>query len=118
MAGSLSGTGASDAPDVGRALAEIPTPAETLMLVEMPHKRSNFGSPERASVFGAYSPSSGDQQFQAHGTNTNNVKDPIHFDGWNYLFLGGHGKFLRPDRTIGTGTLASPNGMWTITEGD
>ena len=114
MAGSNVGVGA-DRPNVGRALAEVPVPAETLILVEMPHKRSNFGSPERAVCYGPYDTSN--NQYQA-STTGNNVSQPIHFDGWNYLFVDGHVKFLRPANTIGTGTLAVPRGMWTIAEGD
>src|SRR5438477_549231 len=37
---------------------------------------------------------------------------PIHAGGWNYLFCDGHVKWLRPEATIGTGTLQDPKGMW------
>ena len=43
---------------------------------------------------------------------------PSHFDGWNYLFVDGHVKFLLPARTVGTGTVNNPKGMWTIGEND
>lgn len=46
---------------------------------------------------------------------------PVHFDGYNYLFADGHVKFLRPERTIGSGsgcTLEAPCGMWTLSPTD
>jgi prepilin-type processing-associated H-X9-DG protein len=59
----------------------------------------------------------------------------LHFDGWNYLFIDGHVKWLRPDATIknagvtypfnpGTGastcagTMSNPCGMWTMAAND
>lgn len=33
---------------------------------------------------------------------------------FNYLYVDGHVEFLEPEETIGTGTLGSPGGAWTI----
>jgi prepilin-type processing-associated H-X9-DG protein len=47
------------------------------------------------------------------------VTAPIHLEGWNYLFVDGHVKWLRPEQTVGAaGTLTSPQGMWTNSETD
>lgn len=49
-------------------------------------------------------------------------KAPLHFDGWNYAFVDGHVKWLKPISTIGkvggtyctsAPTLVDPCGMWT-----
>jgi prepilin-type N-terminal cleavage/methylation domain-containing protein/prepilin-type processing-associated H-X9-DG protein len=42
----------------------------------------------------------------------------FHSGGSNYLFADGHVQFLAVQQTIGTGSLGSPKGMWTITKGD
>ena len=39
---------------------------------------------------------------------------PYHSRGWNYLFTDGHAAHLLPAETIGTGTMDSPKGMWTV----
>ena len=98
----------------GRALSEFPSPATTIFLAEAPSVgnrvataidyRTNApgitGGPVVANT-------------QVRGGRT------IHFDGWNYLFVDGHVKFLRPSGTIGAaGTLGTPQGMWTIAEND
>jgi prepilin-type N-terminal cleavage/methylation domain-containing protein/prepilin-type processing-associated H-X9-DG protein len=41
-----------------------------------------------------------------------------HGNRFNYAFCDGHVEVLKIEQTIGTGTLASPKGMWTITPGD
>lgn len=88
-------------------IAAIPMPSETLLLVENPTTGNFFGS------------SSG---FMAVGANAQKVSSgkPIHMDGWNYLFVDGHVKWLRPEKTIGTGTMGNdaPKGMWTLDEND
>jgi prepilin-type processing-associated H-X9-DG protein len=42
----------------------------------------------------------------------------MHRGSFNYLFCDGHVAHLVPSATIGSGTLAQPKGMWTITPGD
>ena len=95
----------------GRALSEIPSPATTLMVVERPFTKNAFGVTSGAAA------NCPDNQTGPVGSTTY-LGRPIHFDGYNYLFIDGHVKFQRPDQTIGTGTLAAPKGMWTITEND
>jgi prepilin-type processing-associated H-X9-DG protein len=48
---------------------------------------------------------------------------PVHFEGWNYLFVDGHVKWLKPEATINGlgktgGTVDDPKGMWTVAEND
>lgn len=52
-------------------------------------------------------------------------QEPVHLEGWNYLFCDGHVKWYRPESTIDTnssdsftGTLTSPRGFWTLSETD
>jgi prepilin-type N-terminal cleavage/methylation domain-containing protein/prepilin-type processing-associated H-X9-DG protein len=42
----------------------------------------------------------------------------LHGHEFNYLFHDGHVEALKVEQTIGTGTLTSPKGMWTLTQGD
>lgn len=37
---------------------------------------------------------------------------------FNYLYADGHVQGLKPESTVGTGTLASPRGAWSRAEGD
>jgi prepilin-type processing-associated H-X9-DG protein len=41
-----------------------------------------------------------------------------HWNRFNYLFHDGHVEALQYQQTIGTGTLSSPKGMWTVVPGD
>lgn len=41
----------------------------------------------------------------------------LHSQRFNYLFHDGHVP-LKTTETLGTGTLANPKGMWTMTAGD
>jgi len=43
---------------------------------------------------------------------------PLHNEGWDYLFVDGHVKWLRPEKTVGTGSVTDPKGFWTVTEND
>jgi prepilin-type processing-associated H-X9-DG protein len=93
----------------GRALSEIPSPATTFMVVERPFTKNALGVTSGAAC------NCPDNQT---GTTPTYLSRPIHFDGYNYLFADGHVKFLRPEGTVGTGTLSTPLGLWTIAEND
>jgi prepilin-type N-terminal cleavage/methylation domain-containing protein len=41
-----------------------------------------------------------------------------HHNRFNYVFHDNHVETLRIEQTVGTGTLANPLGMWTVTAGD
>lgn len=107
----------------GRALAQISSPATTLMVVEQPVPANTL-----SNINGSISNGPGDaldggwgvEKYQRAGNLT-----PIHLEGYNYLFADGHVKWLRPERTIDTnpddtltGTMTSPRGMWTIVDTD
>ena len=50
---------------------------------------------------------------------TNNYPSSYHGAGnFNWLFCDGHVQSLTAQQTVGTGTLASPAGMWTLQPGD
>jgi prepilin-type N-terminal cleavage/methylation domain-containing protein/prepilin-type processing-associated H-X9-DG protein len=90
-------------------IATIESPSVTLLLVENPTSGNFFAS------------SSGGICDNAALQATSSGK-PIHLDGWNYLFADGHVKWLRPEKTVGTGTMAtadgSAKGMWTLNPND
>ena len=101
----------------GRALAELPAPATTLMIVESPSPDNSFGEIFNCESYGPVSNGAGDKRQDGA-----QLGKQMHFDGYNYLFADGHVKFLRPMATVrkNDGSSAdrnSPgNGMWTIAE--
>jgi prepilin-type N-terminal cleavage/methylation domain-containing protein/prepilin-type processing-associated H-X9-DG protein len=101
---------------IGRNLSEVSSPATTLLLAEVFWQFNVMGKHDGSVALGpgnATSSTVAIDAYQTYGTLT-----PAHFEGYNYLFADGHVKWLRPDRTIGNGTLTSPQGMWTIAEND
>ena len=96
----------------GRRLSEIPVPAQTLMVVEHPNFDNRW-----ADVGGVTCQSPMEQRVYAWTPFT--VKDPMHFDGSNYLFADGHVKWMRGENTVGTGDVWwNAKGMWTLAEND
>ncbi len=106
-------------------LSKIPTPANTILILERP-AGGNYTDTQSF----AYSSNASQQQTS---TDANGAAIPIlHSNGWNYAFCDGHVKWLLPDKTVGTlgqgtclssttwqrGTLAKPCGMWTIDQND
>lgn len=108
----------------GRNLAGFPSVSTTLLVVEAPNDQNAIGtnsafvgSPSGTPTRLYYNSQDGTNGTAAQGM----AGKQIHFDGWNYLFVDGHVKWLRPEQTIGSaagGTMTSPKGMWTIAEGD
>jgi prepilin-type processing-associated H-X9-DG protein len=114
--------GAGGAYMAGRSIAEFQDVAGTLMVVEDISPKNMLDS-NRMFTLAA----SGDGlaqsclQYNTPGNEWSGCAKEIsgmHFDGWNYLFLDGHVKWLKPERTVGTGTLSNPRGMWTIAADD
>lgn len=89
----------------GRVMSEIPSPATVLMIVEHPHTNNRLDGFNETVV-------------ASPNVQANDVKEPIHFEGWNYLFADGHVKWLTPEKTTGGVGLATPKGMWTVVDGD
>ena len=124
----------------GVALAKFTAPADTIMIAEMPWQYNFMGNQIGEIVS---SPGFGDG---------NNVRGqlagspdpanpfhptlpagaaPYHTGGWDYLFVDGHVKWLRPEATIGKGvkgtglgtdgvacTKEHPCGLWTLDDTD
>jgi prepilin-type N-terminal cleavage/methylation domain-containing protein/prepilin-type processing-associated H-X9-DG protein len=117
--GMTSAQGAS----AGRHMAEFVSPADTLLLVENPEPGNYFGSEQKAWATGPDGGAGTAKTFdgQRHEQYSDSTVKIAHFDGWNYLFVDGHVKWLRPESTIGAesgGTMINPNGMWSIADGD
>ena len=106
------GNTSSQGVSVGRNQADFPSPSDTILLVENPERRNYI-----TNNSGAFIASPNDQARDVDGTSTI-IRDPMHSEGWNYLFVDGHVKWLRPQATIGTGSLDNPQGMWSIARGD
>jgi len=107
-----------DTAEYGRSMAEFPNPAGTLMVVECPSPDNTFGEQYDPHCLGPISNGSGQPQRQ----DSRQLGKQNHFDGWNYLFVDGHVKWLRPDQTIKgkDGVASEPAnpyvGMWTIAD--
>ena len=86
-------------------LASIEVPAQTLLLAENPTAGNFFGSSSASIVTSASGQAVASLQ-------------PIHLEGWNYLFADGHVKWYRPQSTVGIGTVGNVRGMWTIDAND
>lgn len=115
----------------GRTMAEFPAPASTINLVEAPLNNNRIGN---NTGFRAGSPNG---QLPPAGANPPVAgAKPSHSEGWNYGFVDGHAKFMRPERSAATqgvtysasflnangfncfGTVVRPCGMWTLSEND
>ncbi len=103
--------------DGGVRLGQIPDPAGTIYLSD--GYLGNYSSyPTNGPFQGALSPPNfiNTQYTNAY---TNEPIVPPHSGGtFNYLFLDGHVENLRYAQTIGRGTLAVPEGMWSMAAGD
>lgn len=90
-------------------VAEFP---RTLLIVERSQSVASGGSDNLVgSVACSVTDRPQDQINNGNGVN-------LHAGLFNYLFADGHVASLRPEETIGTGTMTSPKGMWTLTAGD
>lgn len=104
----------------GRLLADVPSPAGTIMMTENPNPNNRVAGTNQSSV---RSPDDQDAGYSGVGFNWSGVPEPIHFEGWNYLFVDGHVKWMQPEKTISTpgkspGAWTTPKGMWTINDAD
>lgn len=56
-----------------------------------------------------------------NGITNGNFANPRHFDGYNYLYVDGHVKWLRPNSVQAIGPAGAPDwplGAWTIIAND
>jgi prepilin-type N-terminal cleavage/methylation domain-containing protein len=102
----------------GRMVSSIPEPSFTLMLAENINNTNRFRSNAGADISSA----AGQGRNQACADTPEYTK-PAHFEAWNYLFVDGHVKWLKPEATINgpgktAGTMDEPKGMWTVAEND
>jgi len=105
-------------------------PAGTILLVEQPNARNvagndwpSFCAGPGPTTISAYSGVgiTGDCLQTGDATATMNygsVNYGLHGGRFNYLFHDGHVEPLKTGDTIGSGTLAAPKGMWSMTPGD
>jgi prepilin-type N-terminal cleavage/methylation domain-containing protein/prepilin-type processing-associated H-X9-DG protein len=91
---------------VPHRISTVPDPARTLLLMERPGWADNTVA--RTGMAGVNHPA--DQI----------AKQPdLNGDGrFQYLFADGHIESLRPEETIGTGSMTKPKGMWTVADDD
>jgi prepilin-type N-terminal cleavage/methylation domain-containing protein/prepilin-type processing-associated H-X9-DG protein len=96
----------------GKKQSEFQDVAGTLMVAEAPNRESYIGNDSWCMV------ASPDNQINGNPPTHPGLGRTLHFEGYNYLFVDGHVKFYRPERTVGTGTMTAPRGMWTSAEND
>lgn len=116
-AGSVCTSCTGDYFNEGRLLTEIPNVAGTILVAENPGSRNRFRLATGVLV------TSPDSQGNQYSCSVPAVIPPTHFDGWNYLFVDGHVKWLLPSATINgpgfsAGTMTLPKGMWTPADND
>lgn len=102
-------------------LAGFEAVSETLMLAEKPGSNvwDPFGAdvrcPGTAGVKGGGNCASGAGQSQQATIFGVDLTEPLHLEGWNYLYMDGHVKWATPASTIGTGyKTATRKGSRTI----
>jgi prepilin-type processing-associated H-X9-DG protein len=128
-----SSSGGPDWDAKGYKTSVVKDPAETIMLCEVASSQGSEGNLWPCAAFGPYSTSGGaySSLYQidtgaptdsAHlfssGYGEGQLLYPAHGNRFNYLFHDGHVAPLRIEQTIGTGTLSTPKGMWTVVPRD
>ncbi|MDR3708973.1 MAG: prepilin-type N-terminal cleavage/methylation domain-containing protein [Capsulimonadaceae bacterium] len=123
-------------------ISQVPNVSGTFLICEYPEKSNVLGhwNNEGADVdcpsggcAGRTAPTWVAQDYALESGEYANV--PLHNGGWNYLFCDYHVKWMRPEKTVGTGvnnsgkgvnssgnsytcSLANPCGPWTVLDGD
>lgn len=99
----------------GVMMARVQAPSTTILLAECSAAQAKGDSSD--SVVGSTPYSVIDRPSQQLGSG-NGKPNGLHNGRMSYLFADGHAETLAPSATIGTGTMDSPKGMWTISTGD
>lgn len=92
----------------GYTTATVLDPAGTMILAENPKTNNIVGNEWPSTVNGP------NDQMQGYG----GPVYALHSGRYNYLFHDGHSELFRVEKTVGTGTLANPKGIWTVIVGD
>ena len=97
-----------------RSLAEVPSPASSLLLVENPRYvgATNWGFGNEvyfALQQQMYNEGQGPNWYDQTGLDDAKkpANKPIHSNGWNYGFADGHVKWYRPEATVGPNNTAA-----------
>jgi prepilin-type N-terminal cleavage/methylation domain-containing protein/prepilin-type processing-associated H-X9-DG protein len=117
--GGVGSTGQPDLEAKGYKTTVAADPAGTILLVEEPNIQNVVGNiwpciclgPKGAGDLYQVDPSPSAKNF-------GNNQYGIHGSRFNYLFHDNHVQALKIEQTVGTGTLATPKGMWTVKRGD
>lgn len=97
----------------GVSLACIPEPSKTIMITDYSTSRSKGDSGENMAGNAGSSVVDNPVQQMSRGNGKN-----LHLGTFNYLMVDGHVENLKPEATIGSGTMSNPRGMWTVKAGD
>lgn len=97
----------------GVRLAAIPEPSKTLMITDFSTAKvkGDSGDNMAGNAGGSIVDSPAQQISRGNGAN-------LHQGTFNYLFVDGHVENLKPEATIGKGSLTNPRGLWTVKSGD
>jgi prepilin-type N-terminal cleavage/methylation domain-containing protein/prepilin-type processing-associated H-X9-DG protein len=97
----------------------VKDPAGTLLLVELPNIQNAVGNAWPAFCNGPYGTGDLYQVDPApDAKNFGNNQYGIHGKRFNYLFHDNHVQALKLEQTVGSGTLNTPKGYWTVAPGD
>lgn len=100
---------------------QVRASSSTIYITEHPNNNINhaLGYAARSNVTGPQHTNGKDGQSAAYEVAGRETPlFPIHSKRWNYLFVDGHAESLDPADTVGTGSLTSAKGMWTVATGD
>ena len=102
-------------------------PSGTILLVEQANRQGAVGNawpsislgPQGSGALFQIDPSAGVQSpSSSTGVNQGAALYKAHGQRFNYVFHDGHVQSLKTTDTIGSGTLTSAKGMWTVASGD
>ncbi|HEY3332603.1 MAG TPA: DUF1559 domain-containing protein [Capsulimonadaceae bacterium] len=97
------------------AISKIQSSSTTLLMTEFPLANNVVYRPGASAVQAPHQTVPGTC---ASAYSQDCTLAPVHTTTWNYLFCDGHVKSLRPELTVGSGTLIVPKGMWTLDPND
>ncbi len=105
----------------GYKTSVVKDPAGTILLVEEPNIQSVVGNIWPCICNGPLAPNSSDLyqiDLHADAKNFGNNQYGLHSKRFNYLFHDNHVQPLKIEQTVGSGTLSTPKGTWTVAKGD